>query len=161
MLYNPAEVIITDLDVHVPQIEYNITLNPAVSKCKAVEFDWFKPPTDIGKFDVILIFECVYKEELYKPLIESMKILVEQSASTRTDSNGNIFIETPTIFLGLNRLFAKPFFFEQLLSAGFKYKMIPKTSLREQYWDSNSDRDVGLFVVTYDKNRPNSADSSS
>lgn len=145
MLYRPKEVIITDLDVHIPQIDYNISLNPTIKKCKAVELDWFKPHlsvSNIGKCDVILIFECVYKEELFKPLINSMKALVELGTCTSEE-------DSPIIFLGLNRLFAKPSFFEELLGMGFGYKMIPKAMLGEQYWDSNSDRDVGLFIVTY------------
>ncbi len=57
MLYDPAEMQITDLASHVPHIEHNISINPSVSKCKAVEFDWFCPPADIGTFDIVLVFE--------------------------------------------------------------------------------------------------------
>jgi tRNA1(Val) A37 N6-methylase TrmN6 len=57
MLYNPVEVLITDLASHIPLIVHNMSLNPTVKRCKAAEFDWFRPPKDIGSFDVILIFE--------------------------------------------------------------------------------------------------------
>lgn len=53
------------------------------------------------------------------------------------------------ILLGLNRLFAKPAFFSDLRSKGFSYRMVPKASMKEQYWNSNSDRDVGLFIISY------------
>ena len=55
--------------------------------------------------------------------------------------------ENTLIFLGLTRLFAKPKFFTLLRENGFHYTMIPKESLPENYWDENSDSDVGLFIV--------------
>ena len=57
MFYSPAEVVITDLSSHVPHIERNISLNPMAKRCRAIELDWFHPRTDIGAFDVILVFE--------------------------------------------------------------------------------------------------------
>ena len=57
MLYSPVEVVITDLSSHVPHIEHNISLNPMAKRCRAIELDWFQPRTDIGAFDVILVFE--------------------------------------------------------------------------------------------------------
>ena len=57
MLYSPIEVVITDLSSHVPHIEHNISLNPMAKRCRAIELDWFQPRTDVGAFDVILVFE--------------------------------------------------------------------------------------------------------
>mmetsp|Transcript_1939 Transcript_1939/g.3081 ORF Transcript_1939/g.3081 Transcript_1939/m.3081 type:complete len:214 (+) Transcript_1939:71-712(+) len=132
-LYNPSEVVITDLEDHMSHIKHNTSLN----SCKTVSlvtYDWMEP-LDIGSFDVILVFECVYREELYLPLIESLKSLSHPGT---------------VIMLGLTRLFAKPLFFKLLRSNGFYYSMVPQQALPSDYSSESSGSDVGLFMCTLD-----------
>jgi methylase of polypeptide subunit release factors len=58
-LFDPAEVVITDMDSHVHHIQHNIDINPShkPSRSRSAVFDWLDPPTTLGKFDVILAFE--------------------------------------------------------------------------------------------------------
>ena len=77
-MYQPSEIVITDLQSHIDHIQHNISLNTgenmsdnrdhfmssyyfiiclSVSRSVAVTFDWMNPPKDIGKFDIILAFE--------------------------------------------------------------------------------------------------------
>jgi methylase of polypeptide subunit release factors len=58
-LFEPSEVVITDIDSHVEHIQYNISLNSSVEACRSssAAFDWFNPPSSMGKFDVVLAFE--------------------------------------------------------------------------------------------------------
>lgn len=129
-LHPTALITISDIGNHLPLIIHNLEVNRSNGNSHVVEFDWFKPPA-LGVYDVVFAFECVYNEELYQPLIDSLYI------SSNKDT---------TIFLGLTRLFAKPKFF-RLLKKSFKYRMIPKESFPNRYWDENSDSDVGLFIV--------------
>lgn len=139
-MYEPSEVVITDLESHVPHINYNISLNSSTSRgvsvCNGVTLDWFQPDTLNRKFDVIIAFECVYNELLYEPFIKSL-------AAVSTCNS--------IIFLGLTRLFARPAFFHLLICYGFDYMLIPQDKMPQDYHRETTGRDVGLFVITYKK----------
>jgi hypothetical protein len=133
-LYDPKEIVISDMESHMDHIKHNIGLNEDLLRCKGITFDWCKPPTDIGKFDIVLAFECVYNEDLYAPLINALKISCHKAS---------------IVFLGLTRLFAKPSFFQMLLDNGFVYTMIPQESAPLEYRNETNGRDIGLFVIKY------------
>ena len=55
LVFNPKEVVISDLFDHIQHIQLNIQRN----SCKVVrliEYDWCNPP-EIGIFEIILVFE--------------------------------------------------------------------------------------------------------
>lgn len=80
------------------------------------------------------IISCsVYREELYEPLIRSLKLLCHQDS---------------VILLGLTRSFAKPHFFRLMRSHGLKYTMVPMEALPETYYSETAGSNVGLFVCT-------------
>lgn len=135
------QVVASDLLSHLPLIEKNISSNVRSSvdssdhfepKCIAKEYDWVNRPLDHVKYDIVLAFECVYREDLFIPLIESIDAV----------SHSNTII-----FLGLTRLFAKPCFFQLLTKYMFKYTMIPKNNFNSKYSNEYESRDVALFVL--------------
>jgi hypothetical protein len=128
-LYKPDVLLVTDLDSHIDLICENIAIN-SCSKCIPRSFDW--KIDKMSNYDVILIFECVYNEDLYIPLINAIDDISTMST---------------VIFLGLTRLFTKPKFFQLLRGRGFKYTMIPEESLPEEYGAEFIDNNVALFVV--------------
>ena len=131
---NASEILVTDQESHIQHIHHNLSLNGANRICVAGALDWFclEDRANKRKFDIVLAFECVYKEELYEPLINT---LLEVS------HNDSI------IFLGLTRLFAKRQFFEKLLVAGLTYTLIPQEVLPREFQADTNMRDVGLFVL--------------
>lgn len=102
-------------------------------RCIAKPLDWLKLDS-IGdmKYDIILIFECVYNESLYDPLINCINQICKDDS---------------IIFLGLTRLFAKPSFFTKLKNGGYQFTMIPEISLPGIYSNQHVNRDVGLLCV--------------
>ena len=84
------------------------------------------------KYDIILIFECVYNESLYDPLLACVDKVCKHDS---------------IIFLGLTRLFAKPSFFTKLDRRGYHYTMLPEISLPGMYSNQYVNRDVGLFCI--------------
>ena len=128
-LYQPEVLLVTDLESHIDLIRENIAINNC-TKCVPQSFDW--KIDKMGKYDVVLIFECVYNSDLYIPLINAIDDISNMST---------------IIFLGLTRLFAKPTFFQLLRDRGFKYTMIPEESLPAEYGAEFIDNNVGLFVV--------------
>ena len=129
-LFECQSIIVTDLESHIPLIERNLTINNTSSRCIAKSYNWIED--DFGSYDIILVFECVYNESLYSPLIQTL---------------GRLCGITSLVFLGLTRLFMKPSFFSLLRDAGFVYTLLPESCLPSQYSDQFTHRDVGLFVV--------------
>ena len=84
------------------------------------------------QYDIILIFECVYNESLYNPLLSCIDKICKDDG---------------VIFLGLTRLFAKPSFFTKLKNRGYQFTMFPEISLPGMYSNQYVNRDVGLFCV--------------
>ena len=126
-LYSPEQIFVTDLLSHVEHIKHNIDINN--SKCIGCELDWGSYNT-LGTFDVILGLECVYKEDLYRPFLTTIKGL----------SNLNT-----VVILGMTRQFLKPLFFELLLEYGFVYTLIPQEEFASKYHHENG-YDTGLFL---------------
>ena len=108
-------------------------LELCICRCVAKALDWMMLD-DIGsvKYDIILIFECVYNESLYDPLLRCIDRVCKDDS---------------IIFLGLTRLFASPSFFVKLKSKGYQFTMIPEMSLPGIYSNQYVNRDVGLFCV--------------
>lgn len=136
-LYEPKRIVITDLASHIEHIQHNIDINrPYSDKCEAIEFDWFNCQNfkcNDRYFDIVLAFECVYKESLYLPLIRSILHV------SNTDT---------VIFLGLTRLFAKKhIFFSLLRENGLEYTMLPSSCMSSEYQQKYNLSDVGLFVL--------------
>ena len=119
-LFAPSEVVITDLVDHVELIEHNIALNRQhkvttsgetsgvdrvdnlnketsgvdhMNNTKAFVLDWMSPRMNeetLGKFDLVLALECIYREPLYQPLIDTLDAVCHKDT---------------VIFLGLTRSF--------------------------------------------------------
>ena len=130
-LFSCRSLCVTDLESHLDLMQRNLQLNSVSENCKAQALDWYS--CDLGTYDVILVFECVYNESLYDPLIQTLDKLFASESSVG--------------FLGLTRLFAKPSFFDKLAAAGFVYTLVPEDSLPDKYSSDLAYRDVGLFVI--------------
>ena len=102
-LFAPSEVVITDLADHLGLIEHNITLNKHTGtdtlavdnkdNTNAFVLDWLSPHVAekmLGKFDIVLALECIYREPLYGPLIETLHTVCHDNT---------------IVFLGLTRSF--------------------------------------------------------
>ncbi len=134
-VYNPKEIIITDLDSHIEHIKYNILLNQEGRKVtSAVALDWFQPNLLDKKMDIILAFECVYKESLYEPFIKTLDALCHSKS---------------LIFLGMTRNFMRPKFFKLLREHGYIYTLIPQNNIPNiEYRSNGSLRDTGLLICS-------------
>jgi hypothetical protein len=75
----------------------------------------------------------VYREELYEPLIECLKLLCHEES---------------VILLGLTRSFAKPDFFHLMRAHGLRYTMVPMEALPASYYTETAGSNVGLFLGT-------------
>lgn len=142
-IFTCESIVVTDLNSHIPLIKRNIALNDA-NCCTAFPFDWCKD--DLGTFDIVLVLECVYSESLYEALVGSFDRLCT---------------EKTIVFLGLTRLFAKPFFFSLLKRRGYLYTLIPENFMPPTYCDDNTNRDIGLLVVRRDSRYHSSSPGSS
>ena len=131
---NVAEVVVTDAQDHLDLMNKNIAMNSTtISNVHAHVLDWLQPHTaELGKFDIVLALECIYREALYQPLIDSLH---------------SVCHEDTVIFLGLTRNFGKALFFEQLAAAGFDYTMVPHECTEPSTRRKEGSDDVGLFVV--------------
>jgi 2-polyprenyl-3-methyl-5-hydroxy-6-metoxy-1,4-benzoquinol methylase len=127
------EIVITDLDSHIGHIQSNIARNDCKDTTVAVAYDWTADPSLMDerlkeKFDVILALECVYREDLYLPLIQTIK----RQSHKQT-----------VCFLGSTRQFTKPSFFTMLSEHGLAYKKLPSNMLPEELVDES----IGMFVI--------------
>lgn len=134
-VYNPKEIVITDLDSHVEHIKYNILLNQEGRKVtSAFALDWFQPNLLDKKMDIILAFECVYKESLYEPFIKTLDALCHDKS---------------LIFLGMTRNFMRSKFFKLLREHGYIYTLIPQNNIPNiEYRSNGSLRDTGLLICS-------------
>lgn len=128
------KITITDLPQYLDLIEHNIGANNVRDDCQTAPLDW----CDLSSlpresFDVILALECVYRQDLYAPLIDTF----------RNTAHGD-----SVILLGVTRLFAKRVFFKMLLDAGFNYSKVPYNALPASIRSDTSAQDLGLFIVT-------------
>ena len=126
-LYNASQIVVTDLPSHVNHMKYNVEMNN--SKCVSSALDWGNC-NQFGTFDVILGFECVYKEELYVPFITVIKQLANKDS---------------VVILGMTRQFLKPHFFDLLRQFGFVYTLLPQEDFAHEYHNQNG-LDTGLFL---------------
>jgi len=130
------QIVATDLHSHVALMQSNLVLNsvdPQVTTCCALDWTTRGFPS-LGTFDVILALECVYNQELFLPLVLTMRELSHSKT---------------LIFLGLTRLFAKPEFFLLLLKHGFNYTMIPHHAVSLPLpEEASTHAETALFVVT-------------
>ena len=140
-LYSPTRIVISDLQQYEELINHNIDLNGVSSQCTAQVLDWCdlapyhaSAAATYGKsqFDIILALECVYREDLYDALLQT---LLECSH------------EKTVIFLGLTRLFAKSVFFSFLSQKGFEYKKIPHGAMPQEWLRTDSSAaDTAIFI---------------
>lgn len=79
-----SQVEVTDLEEAVPLLKYNIEKNLEMFRSSIVSansFMWSKQNSEkliINKsYDFVLLSDCVYYEESLKPLIETLKILIQ------------------------------------------------------------------------------------
>lgn len=131
--FDPSEICITDLDSHIKHIRHNITLNSCKQTTMGIPYDWTESmevadPHLLAPFDVILALECVYREDLYIPLIRTIK---------------QQFHSKSVCFLGSTRQFTKPVFFQMLAENGLAYKKLPTDMLPQHSLDES----IGMFVL--------------
>jgi len=139
-LFNASRVVITDLELYRQHILQNVGLNVCSDRVQAAALDW----TDMApfaaeypaSFDVILALECVYREDLYQPLVDVL---------LRTSSKKTL------VFLGLTRLFAQTKFFALLEAAGLRYTRIPEHALPAVLRGQQSTADCGLLLLYFQK----------
>jgi predicted nicotinamide N-methyase len=82
-----SKVTITDLPSFLPKMQENVNQNLTVSEIERVSclaLEWGLPiPVEIlknGPYDLILVSDCIYKEELFQPLINTIIIICQNSA---------------------------------------------------------------------------------
>lgn len=91
-------VTLTDLPEVLPLLESNVQRNlkvlqetTATVSCQAC--DWFQPlPRELKQqqpFDVILVADCVWTQDLVAPLLTILKQLTEDPAASDSDNNGD------------------------------------------------------------------------
>jgi hypothetical protein len=140
-MFEPSKVVITDLPQYLQHLEYNIVLNKCSDRVSAAALDWldmepFLACDQAQAFDVILALECVYREDLYQPLVD---VLVKLS---KPDT---------LVFLGLTRLFAQTKFFRVLQAAGFCYTRVPEHAMPAILRKEQSTADCGLLMLYFRK----------
>jgi len=159
-----SDIVITDLEQYTAHLERNVLLNAtttcSVHALDWLDVDGFvksytassasstgsapdrnveakqhaPSPRTTCTFDIILALECVYREDLYQPLIDTIRRL-----STK---------ET-LVFLGLTRLFAKPVFFDLLHAQGIYYTRLPEHSLPATLRRDANTSDCGLLLLYF------------
>jgi hypothetical protein len=121
--FAPSEVVITDLEDHLGLIEHNITLNkhtttPCVDNkdnTRAFLLDWLSPEKILGKFDIVLALECIYREPLYGPLIETLNVVCHHDT---------------IVFLGLTRSFGNSLLYLYMHSLSTSCKSLLSSFIR-------------------------------
>mmetsp|Transcript_7641 Transcript_7641/g.10843 ORF Transcript_7641/g.10843 Transcript_7641/m.10843 type:complete len:128 (-) Transcript_7641:350-733(-) len=112
-------------------INKNITLNNlSISSAKSIDWRNLQKSEIEDSFDVIFALECVYREDLYQPLISAILKYIHSRS---------------VVFLGMTKQFTKPSFFELLVSSGLCYRMIPFEYLCKS--NDNLADNIGLFVL--------------
>jgi hypothetical protein len=139
--YSPTEVVITDLEQYLDHLRLNTAMN-STRLCSVRPLDWLNIDAFIHArsedaahtFDIILALECVYREDLYQPLIDTI---------LRTSSKDTL------IFLGLTRLFAQHIFFDLLHANGIYYTRLPEHSLPLKVRKESATADCGLLLLYF------------
>lgn len=76
-IFQNASVVLTDLDIALPALRHNVSLNSEwiPDKVSVKECDWEKPPEDVlkGPYDCIIAADCVWLEQLVEPFVSTMK----------------------------------------------------------------------------------------
>eukprot|EP01032_Pedospumella_encystans_P016925 gene16925-19289_t len=139
-LFQPKEMCITDHPSHMKHIERNVIQNECASTTFSLAYDWTGSVSNLGDalqkpFDVIMALECVYREDLYLPLIRAIK----QQSHKNT-----------ICFLGSTRQFTKPLFFHMLEQNGLGYKKLPVGLLEASVLDENTGERGMVAVATRD-----------
>ena len=133
-VFAPKRTVVTDQDSHLALMRENLLLNQVSPACSVEALDWTNPATfpPAQSFDIILAMECVYREQLYTPLIASLLHCMRDDA---------------ICFLGLTRQFAKPHFFTKLTTAGLHYTLVPHEALPPSCSSATGGRDCGIFLL--------------
>jgi hypothetical protein len=140
---SPTEIVITDLEQYLDHLRRNIAMN-STRLCSVWPLDWLNIDVFIKSrsqsaghtFDIILALECVYREDLYQPLIDTI---------LRTSTKDTL------IFLGLTRLFAQHIFFDLLHANGIYYTRLPEHSLPLKVRKESATADCGLLLLYFKK----------
>lgn len=80
-IFQNARVTLTDLEEALPALRANVIRNPSISaRVEVRECNWLAPPKELvqGKFDCILVADCVWLEELVPPLVNVLEMLLTQ-----------------------------------------------------------------------------------
>lgn len=138
--FQPAQVILTDLDTHIECLQKNIDSNAKhvnkTTQVRAMELSWGSSEQEdtVLKFlegsnvDIILGTDVAYLRDLYEPLLHTLVRL----STTNT-----------MILFGMNRTDTNIQFFKRLEEEGFEYYKISDHRLLSQHQGT----DFGLFEI--------------
>lgn len=140
------EFVVTDVESHLDLIETTLHANPHLvgdTNVTVMQHLWgeFHPSTDSSscsiqnevnngtfKFDVIIGSDVAYRQELYDPLISSLK----QFSHAKT-----------VCLIGVTMNDTRPQFFHKLREAGFRYERLADWLLEPEYRGNT----FGIFVI--------------
>lgn len=142
-MFEPARVVLTDNQEHLPIIRRNIELNTellhrrvdsegkesVVVSCELL--DWSRPEEfDLGggRVDVVIGTDVVYNKALYDIFISTLMCLCSPCT---------------VVLMGITRTDTDRSFFDKLAARGFTYTKIPEYNCPKEYQSTN----FGLFVV--------------
>lgn len=125
MLFEPEEMLLTDLESHVSILQRNVDLNALKATVEA--YAWGRD-TIRRPYDIILGTDVAYLDELHTPLVQALV---------------NCSDHKTLIFLGINRDDTDVTFFHQLDRAGFHY-----VKISDALYQEHGARAYGLFKIT-------------
>ncbi|GLE01139.1 hypothetical protein PINS_up009969 [Pythium insidiosum] len=142
-LLGATDVVLTDLEYVVANLQKNInmTLAAAEASAKPVDarisaqvLDWFNPRTDFGRVDLILASDVVWVKDLIPPLVNTLRQLAHPQ--------GIILLSHQQRSRASDELL-----FRLLKSHGFLRRTVPMDELHPEF---RSDR-ITIFAITLDE----------
>jgi hypothetical protein len=118
-----------------------------------------------GSYDVILALECVYRRDLYIPLINTLNKYSHGDEAEEEEEEGGggggegdelpcrqaakAKKNSTLVILGLTRLFAQTSFFTLLKQNGWRYHMVPTSShfYSEEHKQASNAKDTALLLL--------------
>jgi predicted nicotinamide N-methyase len=129
------ELVITDIDTHLPLIQTTLDANAHVvssqSNVQVTEHRWgeFEDALTGKKFDVIVGSDVAYHEDLYDILISSLLRFSHEST---------------VALIGITMNDTKPLFFQKLRETGFRYERLADWLMEPEFRGTT----FGIFVIT-------------
>jgi predicted nicotinamide N-methyase len=131
-----ATCVATDLDQYVPALRQNVEANLHVVGCTVEALDWVTamPGTEAGKYDWIMLSDCVYIDALLKPLIATISSLSPRRGILTSNERREAFANSNT----------EAMFAAAMSQIGFVGRVVATESLRPEWRCSD------IEVVVYE-----------